>query len=137
MNRSQIMKLTKYDYYYEGNVISVCQTFSGFELLINDETKDKKTKYWTGVVTLEAYLKTGETVKVIAEMNHSNNKYTVFVDSLELKTQKYNYTKPVKNTEIIKEKIIERQVIMIRCPYCGKLREETQLQCNNCGGHKS
>ncbi|MCL2257103.1 MAG: hypothetical protein LBH62_04295 [Nitrososphaerota archaeon] len=107
------MQLTKYDYYYEDNVISVCQTFSGFELLINDETKDKKTKYWVGVVTLEAHLKTGETVKVLAEMKQSENKYTVYVNNLELKIQNINILNHYKHRDN-KRKNKKQQVTLQR-----------------------
>jgi hypothetical protein len=34
-----------------------------------------------------------------------------------------------------REKIIERQIIKVRCRYCGTLNNECQTKCDSCGAH--
>jgi DNA-directed RNA polymerase subunit RPC12/RpoP len=41
------------------------------------------------------------------------------------------------NQPIVKEKEIIREIVKIRCPYCGNLYDETLNECPNCGGKKS
>jgi hypothetical protein len=38
---------------------------------------------------------------------------------------------PVREREII------REVVKIRCPYCGNLYDETEDKCPNCGGNRT
>ena len=38
---------------------------------------------------------------------------------------------------IIKEKEIIREIVKIRCPYCGNLYDEKLDKCPHCGGKKS
>jgi uncharacterized membrane protein len=40
------------------------------------------------------------------------------------------------NQPIIKEKEIIREIVKIRCPYCGELYDEKLDKCPNCGGKK-
>ena len=37
---------------------------------------------------------------------------------------------------IIKEKVVEREVVMVPCKYCGALMPETSLACPNCGAKR-
>jgi hypothetical protein len=38
---------------------------------------------------------------------------------------------------VVKEREIIREVVKIRCPYCGSLYDETEDKCPNCGGNKT
>ncbi len=40
------------------------------------------------------------------------------------------------NQPIIKEKEIIREIVKIRCPYCGDLYDEKLDKCPHCGGKK-
>ena len=35
---------------------------------------------------------------------------------------------------VIEQKVVEREVVKIRCPYCGELNDETSSNCSNCSG---
>jgi len=39
--------------------------------------------------------------------------------------------------QTVREKEIIREIIKIRCPYCGSLYDETENKCPNCGGNKT
>lgn len=39
-----------------------------------------------------------------------------------------------ENQSPVKEREITREVVKIRCPYCGNLYDETEDKCPNCGG---
>lgn len=42
-----------------------------------------------------------------------------------------------QNQPTIKEREIIREIIKIRCPYCGNLYDETADKCPNCGAGKT
>jgi len=42
-----------------------------------------------------------------------------------------------ENPPIIKEKEIIREIVKIRCPYCGNLYDEKLDKCPHCGGKKA
>ena len=39
--------------------------------------------------------------------------------------------------QTVREKEIIREIIKIRCPYCGSLYDEKETKCPNCGGNKT
>ncbi len=41
-----------------------------------------------------------------------------------------------ENQPIVKEKEIIREIVKIRCPYCGNLYDEKLDKCPHCGGGK-
>jgi len=41
-----------------------------------------------------------------------------------------------ENQSIVKEKEIIREIVKIRCPYCGNLYDEKLDKCPHCGGGK-
>lgn len=41
------------------------------------------------------------------------------------------------NQQIVKEREIIREVVKIRCSYCGNLYDETLDKCPHCGGNKT
>ena len=41
-----------------------------------------------------------------------------------------------ENQPIVKEKEIIREIVKIRCPYCGNLYDEKLDKCPHCGGKK-
>jgi len=43
------------------------------------------------------------------------------------------YTKKKSGTLVREKETIIREIVQIRCPYCGTLHEETQGKCPNCG----
>ena len=45
-------------------------------------------------------------------------------------------TTPV-NQQIVKETEIIREIVKIRCSYCGNLYDETEDKCPHCGGNKT
>jgi len=45
-------------------------------------------------------------------------------------------TQPPKGASVIREREVIRQIVKIRCPYCGKLYDETYDNCPHCGGKK-
>lgn len=45
-------------------------------------------------------------------------------------------TTPV-NQQIVKETEIIREIVKIRCSYCGDLYDETEDKCPHCGGNKT
>jgi hypothetical protein len=42
-----------------------------------------------------------------------------------------------ENQPTVQEREIIREVVKIRCPYCGSLYDETEDKCPNCGGNKT
>lgn len=40
------------------------------------------------------------------------------------------------NTQVVREKEIIKEVVMIPCPYCGALMPQTSLFCGNCGARR-
>jgi len=50
-----------------------------------------------------------------------------------LRGDRTNKEEQIKATEIIREKVV---IIKIRCPYCGKLYDETLDECPHCGGKR-
>jgi len=50
-----------------------------------------------------------------------------------LRGETVNEEKKVKTTEIIREKVV---IVKVRCPYCGKLYDETLDVCPHCSGKR-
>jgi hypothetical protein len=42
---------------------------------------------------------------------------------------------PKEKNEVVKEKEVVRQIIKVRCPYCGNLYDETLEKCSTCGAN--
>lgn len=47
------------------------------------------------------------------------------------------WSSPSESQPTVKEREIIREIVKIRCPYCGNLYDETENKCPNCGGTKT
>lgn len=52
------------------------------------------------------------------------------------KAQDQTYTQPAQPQPPVVEKEIIREIVKIRCPYCGNLYDEDQNKCPTCGAKR-
>jgi predicted membrane protein len=62
--------------------------------------------------------------------------FFIFVFWRMIKSAKTQYKTPSEAEPITKEKEIIREVVKIRCSYCGNLYDETQDKCPYCGAKR-
>jgi len=51
-----------------------------------------------------------------------------------LTTSKSRVEEASTKPEVIKEREVIKEIVKVRCPYCGQLYEETLDKCPHCGG---
>ena len=62
---------------------------------------------------------------------------TILVIIRAFKSVGNSWSTPSTMPQTVREKEIIREIIKIRCPYCGSLYEEKETKCPNCGGNKT
>jgi hypothetical protein len=72
----------------------------------------------------------------INEINSQRNKLLVNQPQTTMETKQETQTDKIGSREqVIKEKIIVKEVIKIKCPYCGTIYEHSHTRCPHCGAH--
>ena len=54
----------------------------------------------------------------------------------QLKSEQVPERADGSNVQVVREKEIIKEVVMIPCQYCGSLMPQTSLFCNNCGAKR-